>query len=60
MTKIENSEVVENVKRLVDERAKKYDCGLRTAFIQWTSAAEKRGVSYEQLKEREGRHGKII
>lgn len=46
-----NLEVIESVKRLVTERAEKYDCGLRTAFIQWTSAAEKRGVTYPELSD---------
>lgn len=42
-----------SLKRLADlvaQRAAKYHCGFRTAFIQWTSEEEKRGVTYHELK----------
>ena len=47
----DKQKALQALKVLVERRAAKYDCGLRTAFIQWTSTEEKRGVSYPEFQQ---------
>lgn len=42
---------LQSLSTLVAARAQRYHCGFRTAFIQWTSEEEKRGVTYLELKD---------
>ncbi|WP_422122909.1 hypothetical protein DHX103_14350 [Planococcus sp. X10-3] len=45
----DKQKALQALKVLVERRAKKYDCGLRTTYIQWTSTDEKKGISYPEL-----------